>query len=395
IKGKYLLTVALDTDEGELSSRLENLITNATTFKARAKGIELLGNHATRANQFEVSRNSVHMTMFHGYLMTGINLSKIETPGDAFIYTNFVDMPYVHADSAVGISVTELNANPGAHTYIGNCGVALATHNGYFDGLSIRAEADMKVYHNSVNVYVQGNPPLQSDALEIMGSGNGTVDLINNIFANKSDGRSFVITGNVNTWNFSDYNCYEALGPVLGYAVNAVVPDLPAFQAMTPGFDLNSIETDPQFLADDTLKLDIGSPLRTHHASHMLFFGPTQPLKTDFEGSLRNHLPREIGADEVANPFNKQTLPEQNTTHAHPIDIRIFPNPATDHLNIEWPGADGPLDIQFFNLSGQLLHHQSSSTFKTRLPLTDVPAGIYLLRVRHGAHMHAQKIVVH
>ncbi len=65
-------------------------------------------------------------------------------------------------------------------------------------------------------------------------------------------------------------------------------------------------------------------------------------------------------------------------THATSLpenEIEIFPNPASDYLNIS--GFEG-LNYQLFNTHGALIQ---SGTCNSRINVSDLPKGIYYLRV--------------
>lgn len=69
-------------------------------------------------------------------------------------------------------------------------------------------------------------------------------------------------------------------------------------------------------------------------------------------------------------------------------DVKVYPNPATDHLNISWAASQqSAVSIRLLNLSGQLLHHEdlSGQHSSTQIGMGHLPAGTYLLQLSNAA----------
>ncbi len=62
--------------------------------------------------------------------------------------------------------------------------------------------------------------------------------------------------------------------------------------------------------------------------------------------------------------------------------LRFYPNPATNLVEIETPEPIQQLEL--YTLSGRLLQRTQPMTTVYQLPITDLQAGLYLLRVRSG-----------
>ena len=68
-----------------------------------------------------------------------------------------------------------------------------------------------------------------------------------------------------------------------------------------------------------------------------------------------------------------------NQTKEEAPSLRIYPNPARDILYIQNPGL--PLEqIEIFNMKGQLVHRLTRPDAQTGLPVSDWPAGLYLIK---------------
>lgn len=80
-------------------------------------------------------------------------------------------------------------------------------------------------------------------------------------------------------------------------------------------------------------------------------------------------------------------------------EIVIFPNPATDHVNIKIKDFQGIkedfIKVSVSALSGKLV---SSETFilgsNITLNTTAVPNGIYIIRVSHGDYLQTEKLII-
>ncbi|MCC7501193.1 MAG: PKD domain-containing protein [Flavobacteriales bacterium] len=61
----------------------------------------------------------------------------------------------------------------------------------------------------------------------------------------------------------------------------------------------------------------------------------------------------------------------------------IYPQPATDHLNIELGGSAEVADLQLYDLTGRMVRHERSTAVERHvMDLTDLTTGQYLLQVR-------------
>jgi cytochrome c peroxidase len=75
--------------------------------------------------------------------------------------------------------------------------------------------------------------------------------------------------------------------------------------------------------------------------------------------------------------------------------LRISPNPARHEALVEWdaPGHE-PVGISLRNLSGQLVYRHTATGQSARIPLSGLPAGVYVLEWKSGLVRHAARLVV-
>lgn len=101
-------------------------------------------------------------------------------------------------------------------------------------------------------------------------------------------------------------------------------------------------------------------------------------------------------SDYLGQPF--ATPPSAGAIEANPVSdahetggmhlMRVFPNPATDIVRLEWPASlSMPVRIQVFTITGQMILAQDfpAGTGSAQLDLSGLPGGLYVLRMDSGA----------
>ncbi len=87
-------------------------------------------------------------------------------------------------------------------------------------------------------------------------------------------------------------------------------------------------------------------------------------------------------------------IPQGFTTAQQPIlklDCHVFPNPASSELFIQ---TNCPhFECFFYNLQGQKMLYHSSSQPKTILNISDLPAGLYFVKINTDEHVQIVKVV--
>jgi hypothetical protein len=156
-----------------------------------------------------------------------------------------------------------------------------------------------QIYFNSCLITCGGS---YSAAFYATALSNGTysnIDVQNNIFANSNGAYASRITNSALTAGYitnSDNNNYYYTGTYMAEFGNFDAADLTTFQLMS-GWDSNSVEGDPLFVADSVLHIQSGSAA-INAGSFITGF------EFDIDGDLRNtNLPC-IGADEFIVPVS-------------------------------------------------------------------------------------------
>ncbi|HNP97992.1 MAG TPA: T9SS type A sorting domain-containing protein [Bacteroidia bacterium] len=74
-------------------------------------------------------------------------------------------------------------------------------------------------------------------------------------------------------------------------------------------------------------------------------------------------------------------------------NISIYPNPASEQITIELNQADEKIEhIQFYSYQGKLLSEKDVSANKISIQRNELPAGMYLLRIRSKEHTWSRRV---
>jgi len=77
-------------------------------------------------------------------------------------------------------------------------------------------------------------------------------------------------------------------------------------------------------------------------------------------------------------------------------EIKIFPNPTTEKIMLEFSesvGFENFRTLRLYSLSGQLLQEQTVHSATTTISLAGMPAGVYILKVRINETTEDWKII--
>jgi hypothetical protein len=99
---------------------------------------------------------------------------------------------------------------------------------------------------------------------------------------------------------------------------------------------------------------------------------PVMSISITEDGTSATYLTDAVGISETE-PFSSQ--------------ISLYPNPATDRLNIELPeGITGNTEIYIFNLKGQrLLQLEKTGNHKFLANISDLISGVYVLKIKNSS----------
>ena len=78
------------------------------------------------------------------------------------------------------------------------------------------------------------------------------------------------------------------------------------------------------------------------------------------------------------------------------VKIKVFPNPATEVVNIQFEApVDGEIILSLFDSQGKLVKRDiiESTMVEKQINLQDIPAGIYFLKLTKGKLVNVYKVV--
>lgn len=261
---------------GEYSIHLEGLGSAGADFET---GNTIIGNTLTGAEDYGIYLDNQQSVTISNNVVSGLRNNF----ADGIYLFDIVDYTIMGNDVVApdyGLYIADGNfdgPSSGQSKIVNNMIVSNSDYAIYLDDNN-----DVDVYHNSA----YGNPGIRVNDVS-------NIDLRNNIFASDSD---YVFEADDDTlFTMLNYNLYYAAPGNTFFAKfgSNTYPDLAAWQAGYPTFNINSIEGDPLFVAADDLHL-IGTL-----ANDVGDNSVGVPL--DIDGDTRPEAPSttvDIGADE-------------------------------------------------------------------------------------------------
>lgn len=82
------------------------------------------------------------------------------------------------------------------------------------------------------------------------------------------------------------------------------------------------------------------------------------------------------------------------------LKMKAFPNPARENVNIEYTlGSFGEVAVEIFNMNGLRIEaldrgRQDAGEYQLQLYLPDIPAGLYICRIRQNNETVSEKIII-
>ena len=76
------------------------------------------------------------------------------------------------------------------------------------------------------------------------------------------------------------------------------------------------------------------------------------------------------------------------------FSFNVYPNPATDHLTIEFPSSDvSKTTLQIFNTIGELMYSSTTTNQKTDIYVASYASGIYFIQISNGKSIGRKKFI--
>lgn len=102
--------------------------------------------------------------------------------------------------------------------------------------------------------------------------------------------------------------------------------------------------------------------------------------------------------DNICNQIVSKVLKDPSLTTEDLLsiieNIEVYPNPSTDYLNIKSNQIIEKLNIQLFSIQGQLVFNSTNKNIsETRISLTELASGIYILHINSSKGSITKKII--
>lgn len=88
----------------------------------------------------------------------------------------------------------------------------------------------------------------------------------------------------------------------------------------------------------------------------------------------------------------RQASPDVNNTY-NPKYLKIYPNPAVNHVSIQYSGMDNP-QMQLYDISGRLVHTIKNINNMQTIDVSKFAKGVYTLKISEAAKIVFEKIIV-
>jgi len=80
------------------------------------------------------------------------------------------------------------------------------------------------------------------------------------------------------------------------------------------------------------------------------------------------------------------------------LPVLIYPNPASDHISVVWSGADPEdINVSLISIDGKVMLTNSFEATRSRIlnvDTRDVPAGLYLIKLRNEKQQSVAKVII-
>lgn len=95
--------------------------------------------------------------------------------------------------------------------------------------------------------------------------------------------------------------------------------------------------------------------------------------------------------DAVLLPSGSSSVTDQNFA-----DFRLYPNPATDHIQLEMDKInDVDNNVTLFNMKGELVNRWNNISNGSKIPIDQINAGSYFLRFENSSLTFVKKVLIH
>jgi hypothetical protein len=74
--------------------------------------------------------------------------------------------------------------------------------------------------------------------------------------------------------------------------------------------------------------------------------------------------------------------------------VSVFPNPASDVVNVYYPMADGSVNVTFTNASGSMVMKQALQTEESQIDISNMQPGVYIVKFENKGSVVIKRLVI-
>jgi parallel beta-helix repeat protein len=227
-----------------------------------------------------------------------------------------------------GIYLGNCNTNGNVHPLIANNFITVT-----YNGIELYYSDNVNIYNNSVNI--TGTSSGRALQIESNSNSTGSINIVNNIFANFTNGGFCFNYSTGAPISVFDYNNFFTTSQYLGI-ISAYITDLNDLKTKT-GKNAHSISINPKFNSETDLHV---SEIALNNAGT-----PLPEVNKDIDNESRNPLSPDIGADEFS-PTSKNDagifaienlkMPFTSGTRNLLVSIKNFGGDTLKSVAIDW-----------------------------------------------------------
>lgn len=111
--------------------------------------------------------------------------------------------------------------------------------------------------------------------------------------------------------------------------------------------------------------------------------------------SLTGYFPGGVIASQIDDDFHYSAFSSLSTSNTEDPALRLYPNPASDFINISSENQTSRARLELFDLQGRQLMDKVTRT-NEQISITGIPQGLYIYRLNGGSEInHTGKLIKH
>jgi hypothetical protein len=92
--------------------------------------------------------------------------------------------------------------------------------------------------------------------------------------------------------------------------------------------------------------------------------------------------------------FYPESVVSATDDHVTALPFEIWPNPATDHISIQYQHADEPMTVSILDMQGHVIRQKRNVVSGSELEISTLPSGIYIIQLSNGEGIGYKKLVI-